>query len=163
MTSSENACALRIQSRQDDSRPLAEVIAHQAAESPPLLAWAEPDPLYVDRVNRTGRRGDFVPLVRGVPASWPADLPLVEVRLFWSRAALHVVAREHGGCAWTRIEELAPEGKETDYSRTGFSVHTLRDRQRFGLPNETGIDDLMAIEYRQRGRLIAWRLMIGGA
>jgi hypothetical protein len=66
VTNSENACALRIQSHQDDSRRLAEFVAHQASESPPLLAWAEPDPLYVDRFNRTGRRGDFMPLVRGV-------------------------------------------------------------------------------------------------
>jgi hypothetical protein len=160
MTSSENACALRIQTQQDDSRRLAEVIAHKAAESPPLLAWAEPDPLYVDRLNRTGRRGDFVPLVLGAP-DWPADLPLVEARLFWPRAALHVVAREDGGCVWTRIEETDPEGKETDYRRNEFSVYTLRDRHRFGLSDDIVIDDLMAIEYRQRGRLVAWRLMIG--
>jgi len=125
-----------------------------------LLAWAEPDPLYVDRFNRAGRHGDFVPLVRGVP-SWPTDLPLVEARLFWPGAALHVVAREEGGCRWTRIEETDPEGQDTDYRRTTFSVYTLRDRDRFGLPDESRIADLMAIEYRQRGRLIAWRLTIG--
>lgn len=162
ISESEKTCALRIQSRQDDSRRLAEVIAHQAGESPPLLVWAEPDPLYVDLVNHTGRRGAFTPLARGVP-SWPDDLPLVEARLFWPRAALHVVAREEGGCNWTRIEEADPEGKETDYRRTAFSVHTLRDRDRFGLPDESRIEDLMAIEYRQRGRLVAWRLMIGEA
>lgn len=160
MTSSENACALRIQTHEDDSRRVDEVIAHQAGESPPLLTWAEPDPFYVDRLNRTGRRSDFVSLVRGAP-SWPADLPLVEARLFWPGAALHVVAREDGGCSWTRIEEADPEGKDTDYMRTAFSVHTLRDRDRFGLPDESRIEDLTAIEYRQRGRLVAWRLMIG--
>lgn len=162
MRSSDKSCALRIQTQELDSPGLNDVIAHQAAKIPPLLAWAEPAPLYVDRCNRTGRRDDFVPLVQGVP-SWPADLPLVEARLFWPDAALHLVAREHGGCAWTRIEEADPEGKESDYRRTAFPVYTLRDRRRFGLPDDTEIDDLMAIEYRQRGRLVAWRLVIGEA
>lgn len=162
MTISEKTCALRIRPQQRDPRGLAEVIADAVHPCAPLLAWAEPDPLHVALTNHTGRRGTFTPLVQGMP-SWPTDLPLVEARLFWPRAALHVVACETGGCSWTRIEEADPEGKETDYIPVALSVYTLRDHDRFGLPDESRIEDLMAIEYRQRGRLMAWRLMIGEA
>ncbi|MFB1490231.1 MULTISPECIES: hypothetical protein [unclassified Thiocapsa] len=147
-----------IQTQQDDTR-LAEVIAYHAGESPPLLAWAEPDPLHVDPVNGSGRRGDFVPLVRGVP-SWPTDLPLVEARLFWPGATLHLVAREAGGCVWTRIEEVNPHEGTLRAMRSEIPVHTRSDLARFGITEHEPIEGLRAIEYRERGRLVAWRLMI---
>jgi hypothetical protein len=162
VTSSENACALRIETRQDLGR-IREVIDHQAGESPPLLAWAEPDPLYVDRLNRTGRRGDFVPLVLGAPP-WPADLPLVEARLFWPKAALHLVARADGGCVWTRIEEGGADENRLLVTRSEFPVHVhgRGDLARFGLAPHAALEGLplRAIEYRERGRLVAWRLTI---
>lgn len=156
------SCRLQLES-DADARTVAEVIAQQVDEAAPLLAWAEPNPLYAVVHNRTGRRGDFVPLVQGAP-SWPADLPLIEARLFWPTAALHVVAREGRGCLWTRIEELnaaAGAASNAEFMRTVFPVHTISDRARFGLPDQETITPLQAIEYRQCGRLVAWRLTIG--
>lgn len=163
MTTPETTCALRISPRQDDHRSVAEVIAQHAGEAAPLLAWAEPDPLHV-APDKHGRRDDFKPLVQGVP-SWPADLPLAEARLFWPTAALHVVAREGGGCSWTRIEEGGADGEMLLAMRTEFSVHALSDLARFGLAAHEALKGLplRAIEYRERGRLAAWRLTIGEA
>lgn len=87
------SCALRIDT-QSDPRPLAALIAQQVQQSPPLLAWAEPDLRSVTLGHGAGRRDDFSPLVQGVP-TWPEDVPLVEARLFWPGAALHVVAHAH--------------------------------------------------------------------
>lgn len=160
MTTPETTCALRIDPCQDDHRSVAEVIAQHAGEAAPLLAWAEPDPLHV-ALSQHGRRNDFTPLVQGVP-SWPADLPLVEARLFWATAALHVVAREGGGCVWTRIEENGADGETLLAMRAEFSVHTRRDLARFGLHADEAIKGLplRAIEYRERGRLVVWRLIL---
>lgn len=154
----DNTCDLRIQPAQNDPRPVAEIIATAISNAPPLLAWADPDPLHINLTNRSGRREDFQPLMRGASLLWPHDLRLLEARLFWRDAALHVVARDDGGCRWTRIEERAG----TEFRREEFSVHPIRDRQRFGLSDsdDATIKNLMAIEYRQRGRLVAWRLMI---
>lgn len=151
-----DTCALRIQPPTQDSRTVAEIIADEADKAPPLLAWADPDPLHVNLTNHGGRREDFKPLMRGTP-SWPQDLRLIEARLFWLDAALHVVACEAGGSIWTRIEEIAG----TEFRREEFSVHTISDLPRFGLLEDAVIQNLIAIEYRQRGRLMAWRLMIG--
>ena len=156
-----DTCALHIQTEQD-ARTVTEVIADEAGRERPLLAWADPDPLHVVLSNHNGRRQDFNPLVRGAP-SWPQDLRLLEARLFWSDAALHVVSRDEGGCSWTRIEETDPQGNETDYARMTFRVFTIRDLSRFGLADESRIERLMAIEYRQFGRLKAWRLTDQGA
>ncbi|EGV32667.1 hypothetical protein ThidrDRAFT_1152 [Thiorhodococcus drewsii AZ1] len=156
-----NTCALHMHTEKD-LRSVAEVIADQAGKAPPLLAWADPDPLHVDLVNRTGRHGDFVPLAQGVP-SWPADLPLVEARLFWPRAVLHVVACEKGGCVWTCIKEVTADDDTLPAMRSEIPVHTRRDLARFGLSAHEVVEGLRAIEYRERGRLVAWRLTIGVA
>lgn len=148
----DNTCALRIQT-QNETRTVMEVIAEEAGKAPPLLAWADPDPLHVNLSNHSGRREDFKPLVQGAPL-WPQDLRLLEARLFWRDAALYVVAREDGGCSWTRIEEIAG----TNFRREEFYVHTISDRKRFGLSDDSTIQTLMAIEYKQRGQLLAWRL-----
>ncbi len=151
-----DTCALHIDT-QSDSRSLTELIAQQVQASPPLLAWAEPDPLAVDLTNRSGRRDDFTPLQRGVP-SWPPDVPLIEARLFWADTALHVIAQDGGGCRWTRITEDATADLST--TRTRLKVHIRSDWARFGLAQQQPIADLQAIEYRQNGRLIAWRLIV---
>lgn len=146
-----------------DGCTVADVIAPWLSGAPPLLAWAEPDPLQVVTHNKTGRRDDFRPLVQGTP-SWPNDLPLIEARLFWPTAALHVVAHEAGGCRWMRIEEFNAPTEATDtveVMRTPLPVYTISDQERFGLPDSVAIEHLQAIEYRQRGRLISWRLTIG--
>lgn len=146
---------------ESDHRSVNQVIAYQAGQYLPLLAWAEPDPLHVKLSNHSGRREDFLPLVRGIPC-WPDDLPLVEARLFWDKAALHVVANESGGCAWTRIEEV--DGTEDieamRYMRSTMRVHARQDMARFGLKNLESLSGLQVIEYRDCGRLVAWRLVI---
>lgn len=147
-----NTCALRIQTQQE-TRTVMEIIADEADKAPPLLAWTDPDPRHVALTNDSGRRQDFEPLVQGLP-SWPADLRLSEARLFWPDAALHVVVRDAGGSIWTRIEETSGSA----FRREAFPVHPIRDRQRFGLPDESLNADLWAIGYRQFGRLVAWRL-----
>jgi hypothetical protein len=142
-TGSEEACTI------------AEFIRAQAEQCPPLLAWAEPEHTAVDVNGATGRRRDFALLVTGEPA-WPDGVPLVEARLFWEKAALHVIATDKG-CRWARIEEGGSKGEEVTRSKT--PVFTLRDRNRFGLNEEQEISELIAIEYRQHGRLVAWRLI----
>jgi hypothetical protein len=143
----------------ETSTSVADLIRQKAQEAEPLLAWAEPDPLHVDVSNSTGRRNDFEPLVRGIP-SWPDDLPLVEARLFWAKSALHVVAKEGGGCVWVRIEEVSEGSGETEVARSVIPVYTLRDLKRFGLESGPAFERLRAVEYRQQGRLVAWRLVI---
>lgn len=138
----------------DDPRSVAEYVAAVAQDEPPRLAWAEPKPTYHVRGPAHGRIVTFEPFVSAAP-TWPADLPLVEARLFWAGAALHVVARG-SGCRWVRIEE--GDIGET-VARLETSVLALRDRQRFGLEAAGDAPALTAIEYRQDGRLLAWRLI----
>ena len=136
---------------------LAALLMTEVAITPPLLAWAEPDLMAAVLDNDTGRRSDFHALVSGTP-DWPLDLPLVEARLFWKTAALHVVADETG-CRFARIKE---EGS-ADAIRRVYPIHTLQDRRRFGLADfGGGIGRLNAVEYWRDGRLIGWRLMPGG-
>jgi len=154
-------CVVRIHTERDH-RSVTKVIAHQAGQylTLPVLAWAEPDPLHVELSNHSGRRADFLPLMRGIPC-WPDDLPLVEARLFWDTAALHVVADESGGCAWTRIEELdgIQDVEGIQLMRSTMRIHTRRDMARFGLSNLSELSGLQAIKYLDGGRLVAWRLM----
>ena len=126
----------------------------------PLLTWGDPVPTWRRSDGTTGRVDNFQPLVIGAH-SWGVDLPLAEARLFWADAALHVVASEGTGCRWARIQECAQGDASMgeQFSRSTSTVMTLRDRSRFGL----GIGDikdmnLIAIEYRSQGRLVAWRL-----
>lgn len=155
----DSRCRIVCSAGKDETGSVADLVRQWAGESVPLLAWAEPDPLFVVVSNRTGRRDDFEPLVPGTPA-WPEDLPLVEARLFWPDSALHVVAREGAGCAWARIAEVPAGQTGSEVARTAIPVYTLQDRSRFGLPEGPMLDGLQAIEYRQRGRLVAWRLLV---
>lgn len=160
---SDNKRSIRFSSGADPTVSVAEFVRRRAQGAAPLLAWAEPDPLCVDVAitNRTGRRADFTPLVQGAPA-WPEDLPLVEARLFWAGSALHVVAGEGGGCRWSDLEEVTDgPGEFVEVVSPSIPVHTLRDLKRFSLSDMPAIEGLQAIEYRQRGRLVAWRLVIG--
>lgn len=154
----ESRCKLALEPAQVETCGVNELIQKKAAEQTPLLAWGDPDPQGVNLVNASGRREDFQPLVLGAP-SWPNDLRLVEARLFWPTAALHVVASEGGGCRWTTFEESGSDaGLEVAWRK--ITVFTLRDLARFGLQAGQAIDNLAAIEYRQQGRLIGWRLTI---
>jgi hypothetical protein len=154
----DSPCVIEWTADEDGNLSVAEFVRQQAQQAPPLLAWAEPDPLGVDLTNHTGRRDGFALLVSGGMPSWPADLPLAEARLFWTSSALHVVAREGGGCGWAWIEEKPAGNAGTPVARSVIPVHTLRDGKRFGLPDGQTIAGLRAIEYRQQGRLVAWRL-----
>lgn len=153
----DSTCRLVLTPAREESCSVRELVQQKATESKPLLAWAEPDPLCVDLTNGTGRREGFRPLVCGMP-SWSDAPPLCEARLFWADSALHIVAGERGGCAWVRIAE-APEGG-VGVARSEIAVHTVQDHKRFGLQGESKIEGLRAVEYRQRGRLVAWRLVI---
>lgn len=155
----DSHCRIVFSPGTDASTSVTDLIGQKAQEAKPLLAWAEPDPLHVDVSNSTGRRTGFEPLVCGMP-SWPADLPLVEARLFWAKSALHVVAREGGGCSWVRIEEVAEGNGETQVARSVIPVYTLRDLNRFDLQSGPAFEGLYAVEYRQQGRLVAWRLVM---
>ncbi|MDG4584357.1 MAG: hypothetical protein P9E67_09790 [Candidatus Competibacter sp.] len=155
----DSQCRIVFSPGTDASTSVTDLIRRKAQETKPLLAWAEPDPLHVDVSNSTGRRSDFEPLVCGMP-SWPTDLPLVEARLFWASTALHVVVKEGGGCAWVRIEEASKGSGGAEVARSVIPVYTLRDLKRFGLQGEMTIKGLRAVEYRQQGRLVGWRLTI---
>lgn len=139
---------------------IADLIAEEAQKQEPSLAWAEPDLTAVALDNQSGRRADFIPLVRGAP-NWPHDLRLVEARLFWPNAALHATAEDQN-VRWVRFEENSGDdnaAKET-VTREQFDIETVRDRRRFGLGDAgDGIEKLSAILYRRNGRLIAWRLV----
>lgn len=152
----EKTCSLK-RDANDDDRDVAGFVADKARETPPpLLVWADPDPMAVDTQANQGRRMRF-PLSRD-SSGWPADLPLVEARLFWKDAALHVIAKEGGGCRWARIEEQVG-GNGEEVTRQEFKVVALADRARFGLESGAALPGLRAIEYRQRGRLVGWRLI----
>lgn len=155
---SEAPCRISIiLSPENETRDLATVLKAEMSRRPPLLVWTEPDVNAVSLGNRTGRRSDFRALVSG-NTDWPADLLLVEARLFWETSALHLVADDTSpGCRWLRIEER-DDGKE-EVMRRQIPVHTLQDRQRFGLPGNG--EELAAVEYLRQGRLIGWRLLPG--
>jgi hypothetical protein len=184
----ETSCRIAISlSPRNETRDLSSVLADEVGKTPPLLAWAEPDLTAVCLNNRTGRRTDFQALVCGEP-QWPGDIRIVEARLFWKDASLHVVANQDGqGCRWVRIEEvengeegveslqrspsssghaeIEQQGGEMDVKRLKYPVFTVRDRQRFGLGevgrNLSAIENVVAIEYRIYGHLIGWRLAKG--
>lgn len=121
----------------------------------PLLVLMEPDPTVI--VNgRTGRREGFYPLVRGLPILL-ADLPLSEARLFWASSALHLLS-DGAGCRTARIEE----GGGMAVIRKAYPVYPRQDLQRFGLERQAAAAaQLIAVEYWQAGRLLAWRLVEG--
>lgn len=153
----DSQCVIDRSADEEGQYSVAEYVKRTAQDHPPLLAWAEPEPLAVDITNGTGRCDGFTALVRGMPA-WSGDPPLTEARLFWATSALHVVAIEGGGCRWARIEENAQCTNGTLVARTVIPVHTLRDLVRFGLGDGQTIEGLCAVEYRQQGSLVAWRL-----
>jgi len=135
---------------------LAEFIQQQAQKNPPLLSWVELDPLQTNLSNASGRRLDEIPLLRGLP-EWLSEMPVIEARLFWQTSSLHVLA-EAGGCRWARVEEC-PNGPETVLV-SRYKVRTLADWNRFGFTKKPEIENLQATEYRQQGRLVAWRLAL---
>lgn len=151
----------------EDSRSVAQYVAEQARENAPSLVWVEPDPAAVDLDGGSGRRLHGLPFGTDFGGRFDG-IPLVEARLFWARAALHVVAGEEGGCRWAKIEESddgGGDGVEEVMRDEGIEVLTLADRARFGLPEASPDSQalrLRAIEYRQRGRLVGWRLVTGG-
>ena len=127
---------------------------------PPRLAWAEPKASFA-RGSQAGRIKDFHPLIAGCPA-WPADLPLVEARLFWPTSALHVVA-EGDGCRWVKLRESDAGEEGEEFERSEKPVLTLQDAARFGLDTRGWPGgSLTAIEYRSGGRLVGWRLTTSG-
>lgn len=130
-------------------------IAARLQQKTPLLAWAEPQASY-SRAGQPGRIVDFRPFIAGKP-DWPADVPLVEARLFWADSALHVVA-EGTGCRWAELVEDREGDEEVSVSRQ--PVLGLRDGVRFGLSTaDWPSQKLVAIAYSQRGRLVGWRLL----
>ena len=143
-----------------DKRSVAAFVAAKAKEMPPLLAWAEPEASFA-RGGQAGRIRDFQPLTTGCPA-WPADLPLVEARLFWPTSALHVVA-DGNGCRWVKLRESDAGEKGEEVERSEKPVLTLQDAARFGLDTRGWPGgSLTAIEYRSGGRLVGWRLTTSG-
>lgn len=141
----------------EDSCSVLAFIERKAREQPPRLVWIEPDPGAVAMGPDGGHRIAALPLAGGAPESWPDDwreLPLAEARLFWDRSALHVIAAE-GGCRWVRIEER--DGDEVE--RVVSSVFAQSDATRYGLAPAAVEGPLIAIQYRERGRLVGWRLM----
>lgn len=150
----EKSCTLK-RSVDEDIRDVAEFVTAQVGAIPPLLIWADPDPMAMDAHGNYGRLMDF-PLARDT-SNWPSGVPIAEARLFWKDSALHVVARNGGGCRWVRIEEQAGD----EVVRDEFKVAAVVDRTRFGLEEGATLPGLRAIEYRQEGRLVGWRLTIG--
>ncbi len=148
---------LKRKSRQHPDQSIADFVRNWLDKygTPPLLAWAEPEPAALNEDGTSGRLQGFRPLVEGTP-DWNG-LSLVEARLFWQNAALHVLADGSGGCSSVWIEECE-EGESM--TRVKAPVLTLRDTQRFGQAG-TGWAQrkLTAIEYRLAGRLVAWRLV----
>ena len=167
----DGACSLQCTHDEDD-RDVSKFVAEQATAREPVLAWADPDPepSHLPAFDKLGFRADFAPLAKGTP-EWQHDIVLAEARLFWPDAALHVVAKVGGGCRWAKVEEMTSgqnvEEQATDNAnlrikavlRTSFRVLTLRDHARFGIEDwPKDFEKLTAIEYRQAGRLVAWRL-----
>jgi len=151
-----------IRSNDKSDSSVLKYVTEIAQKESPLLAWADPVPTARNSARKPGRYVGFNPLAVGVP-NWPENLPLAEARLFWANAALHIVANEGAGCRWARIEEAANNevSQGEAFSRSEIPILTLRDRDRFGL-TESDDDEmnLVAVEYRQQGRLMGWRLVM---
>ena len=65
------------------------------------------------------------------------------------------------GCRWARIEEHRIEEQEgEEVEREVSSVFTHQDATRYGLQSAKLAGKLVAVRYRERGRLVGWRLMI---
>lgn len=129
----------------------------------PQLAWAEPC-IRLYRQNellRSGRHPHFVPLVTGLP-SWPEELLLSEARLFWADHAVHLLRLDETHCAEVTLSESKSPDSALDklVTRQTKNLLTLRDKQRFGLETLALSESITAIEYRQSGRLLAWRLIL---
>lgn len=127
----------------------------------PLLAWAEPRAGYMRNGNK-GRIEDFRAMVLGKPA-WPADVPLVEARLFYADRAIHVVASGDQSCRQVVMKETDAGDQENKVRKRDKRVLPLCDWKRFGFAADDKrfeIEWLRAIEYLQDGRLAGWRLII---
>ncbi len=132
-------------------------------ESKPSLVWLEPNPREVDLKTPNGRRIDSPSLTEGFPAwlNGENEPSMVEARLFWDRAALHVIADPGGeSCRWDLLwETQTPSEDGIRVRRDEYPVHTLKDRARFGFEIESADLKLKMVEYREGGRLVAWRLV----
>lgn len=123
---------------------------------PPRCALIEPLSTYCHG-GKTGRIPGFQPFCIGTP-TWPAGVPVTEVRVFWPDAALHLVSSPgHGNYRWAWIIEDETCG--TRCRRSSSPVLLLRDAARFGLePGQWREHALNVIEYHQRAHRVGWRL-----
>jgi hypothetical protein len=142
----------------EDTRAVADFARDEAAREAPVLSWAEPEPRVVEGAS-PGRIQDFRALSSGAP-QWPALISLLEARLFWKDKALHVVTCGDG-CRWALLQELSNDGGGQPVQKDVYPVLTVKDRSRFGLDavHVGGDVSLVAIEYRNDGRLFGWRLV----
>lgn len=121
------------------------------------MAWAEIDPTAITN-NMPGRYQGFEPFVLGKP-QWPLETPLLEARLFGDNDMLHIV-KSDDGCRWVRTEVQIAHANESDINQSApIKVLTLQDASRFGFSITSWPKNIAAIEYRQYGKLIAWRLI----
>jgi len=174
---SDITCTIQ-QTTGNDNNSVADFIKQQE-DSATALVWLEPDPRAVNLKNHTGRRCDEPPLSPGLP-NWLRDgngPPVIEARLFWASEALHVVANPDGtGCRWAFIKEKRPaddslpkiSAPETfdnnqqvsrEVHREEYRVRTIQDLNRFGFDEGQSTFNLKMFEYREGGRLVAWRLV----
>lgn len=153
-------CGLAVTPRKPEPCSLRELVHGLVAAEAPMLVWAEPEPYDVDAQAESGRRGGFEPLVAGTP-NWPESLAIAEARLFWPERSVHIVSQEGGGCVWSELRECA-EGAGLHVSRLPRRVYTIQDLHRFGIEGVRIDGALVAIEYSEQGRLVAWRLIVEG-
>jgi hypothetical protein len=162
MAKSNLSVELKWQSGESD-QSLLDFIAKICMAEAPLLHWLEPRPGYPDQ-NHFGPWPGFTGLGAGAPdidGFRKKGRDFSEARLFYQNKALHVLAAAKGR-RWSWCEECektpAPETGRLEVIRAEKPVFLFQDHDRYGLP-EAWTNKLRAIEYRNQGRLVAWRLL----
>lgn len=173
----------------DSESSVATLIMERAAREPPLLTWAEPDvrlpkggapgrlagftPLTIGgptwpadialaEARLFWKDKSLHAVAAGRGCQW---VELEEASVGPLLGRFQRLAGLIGNWFATRAElpkaPIKADRPEGRVQKLMYPVHTVQDTQRFGLqPADIGGDlKLSAIEYRQSGRLVAWRLV----
>jgi hypothetical protein len=132
-------------------------------EYPGALLSLEPAialPEYGGRI-RTGRHPHFQPLGYTLP---PEGLVIQEAAIYAARtwivlAAPQVVSDWPGRRLVWSLDAFEPAQRLDDITRECRKALAWRDRQRFGLPEKTVLDEYDTERFYRGAELIAWRIV----
>ena len=131
-------------------------------QTEPLLSWVEPRP----GLGSGGALGPWKGLQILRQGRPQLDVPLDEVRLFWERHGLYVVADHASACQWLAYSEaprpgltlVSGEVRRADPYKV--MVHRQQDWERFSVPGEPAAIQLEMVEYWVNNALLTWHLRL---